>query len=73
MGNAKADAYRAGMVAVGSRGYTALQLMQVVGDQKVRVVPDVAVSGNGGGIGLAEGLLGLLLRGQINGGQPQTK
>jgi len=25
-----------------------LQLMQIVGDQKVRVVPDVAVSGNGG-------------------------
>jgi hypothetical protein len=27
-------------------------------------VPDVAVSGNGSGLGLAEGLLGLLLRDQ---------
>jgi uncharacterized membrane protein YqiK len=63
-GNAKADAYRAGVTALGPEGYTALQLMQIVGDQKVRVVPDVAVSGNGSAAGLTEGLLGMLLRGQ---------
>ena len=61
-GTAKADAYQAGVQALGGQGYTALQLMQIVGDQKVRVVPDVAVSGNGGATGLTEGLLGLLLR-----------
>jgi uncharacterized membrane protein YqiK len=61
IGNAKADAYRAGVQSLGSQGYTSLQLMQIVGDQKVKVVPDVAVSGNGGG-GLAEGLMAILLR-----------
>jgi uncharacterized membrane protein YqiK len=70
-GQAKADAYRAGVEALGAQGYTALQLMQIVGDQKVRVVPDVAVSGNGAGIGLTEGLLGMLLRSQVQqGGKP---
>jgi uncharacterized membrane protein YqiK len=63
-GEAKADAYRAGVIALGPQGYTAVQLMQIVGEKAVRVVPDVAVSGNGSGLGLAEGLLGLLLRDQ---------
>jgi len=64
-GEAKALAYRAGVTALGPQSYTALQMMQIVGDQKVRVVPDVAVSGgNGSGLGMVEGLLGLMLRNQ---------
>lgn len=68
-GTAKADAYKAGVQSLGAQGYTALQLMQIVGDQKVRVVPDVAVSGNGGAMGLTEGLLGMLLHKQATGGE----
>ena len=64
-GNAKADAYRAGVLSLGSAGYTAVQLMQIVGDQKVRVVPDVSVTGAGGGASLTEGLLGVLLRREV--------
>src|SRR5262245_59388087 len=59
-GEARAAAYAAGVTSLGARGFTALQLMQIVGDKSVRVVPDVSVSGNGSG--LAEGLLGMLLR-----------
>jgi uncharacterized membrane protein YqiK len=66
-GNAKANAYQAGVEALGAQAYTALQVMQIVGDQKVRVVPDVAVSGGAGGTGLTEALLGMLLKGQVNG------
>jgi uncharacterized membrane protein YqiK len=66
-GGAKAAAYQAGVQALGAQAYTALQVMQIVGDQKVRVVPDVAVSGGAGGAGLTEALLGMLLRGQVNG------
>jgi len=58
-GVARADAYRAGVVALGSSGYTALQLMQVVGERGVRVVPDVSVRGEGG---LLEALLGRMMR-----------
>jgi uncharacterized membrane protein YqiK len=61
-GQAKAEAYRAGVVALGAESYTALQVMQIVGDQKVRVVPDVAVSGTGSGLGMVDGLLGMMLR-----------
>ena len=63
-GNAKADAYKAGVLALGSQGYTAIQVMQIIGDQKVRVVPDVAVSGQTGGTGLTDALLGMILRSQ---------
>ncbi|MGH2413763.1 MAG: hypothetical protein ACRDEA_08745, partial [Microcystaceae cyanobacterium] len=64
-GQAKAEAYRAGVIALGSQGYTALQLMQVIGERQVRVVPDVAVSGSGNGTGLVDGLLGMLVHNQI--------
>ncbi len=65
-GNAQAEAYRAGVVALGGSGYTALQLMQIIGDRNVRVVPDVAVTGNGSGGGLVDGLLGMMLWNQTS-------
>lgn len=63
-GQAKAEAYRAGVDSLGARGYTVMQLMQIVGDRNVRIVPDVAVSGNGAGTGLVDGLLGVMLKQQ---------
>src|SRR5207253_4228033 len=63
-GRAKAEAYRVGVEALGAQGYTVMQLMQIVGERNVRIVPDVAVSGANGSTGLVDGLLGLLLREQ---------
>jgi uncharacterized membrane protein YqiK len=65
-GQAKADAYQAGVNSLGAQSYTALQLMQVIGDRKVRVVPDVSVSGSGGS-GLLDGLMGMMVWNQANG------
>jgi uncharacterized membrane protein YqiK len=59
-GEAKADAYGAGVNALGGQAYTALQMMQVIGERNVRVVPDVSVSSSGGS-GLLDGLMGLML------------
>lgn len=64
-GQAKAEAYRAGVNALGAQSYTALQLMQVIGDRNVRVVPDVAVTGSANGGGLIDGLLAMLIKNQI--------
>lgn len=63
-GQAKAKAYLAGVEALGVQGYTAVQLMQIVGERQVRVVPDVSVSG-GTGNGMVDGLMGLLLRNEV--------
>jgi uncharacterized membrane protein YqiK len=66
-GKAKAEAYRVGVEALGAQGYTVMQLMQIVGERNVRIVPDVAVSGQNGSTGLVDGLLGMMLRDQKHG------
>ncbi|HVY71987.1 MAG TPA: flotillin family protein [Verrucomicrobiae bacterium] len=63
-GQAKAEAYRAGVEALGPQSYTLMQLMQIVGERNVRIVPDVAVSGGASGNGIVDGLLGVMLRQQ---------
>ncbi|MDZ8188912.1 MAG: flotillin family protein [Nostoc sp. ChiSLP02] len=60
-GNAKAETYRTGVEALGSQGYTAMQLMQIIGDRHVRLIPDVLVGSNGNNNGLVDGLLSLIL------------
>lgn len=61
-GDAKAQAYRAGVESLGGQSYTLMQLMQVIGERNVRIVPDVAVTGANGNAGLVEGLLGVMLK-----------
>ena len=61
-GNAKAETYSAGVEALGAQGYTAMQLMQIIGDRNVRLIPDVLVGGsNGTSNGLVDGLLSMIL------------
>jgi uncharacterized membrane protein YqiK len=66
-GRAKSEAYRVGVEALGAQGYTLMQLMQIVGERNVRIVPDVAVSGQNANSGLVDGMLGIMLRQQTNG------
>ncbi len=61
-GNAKAETYRTGVDALGPQGYTAMQLMQIIGDRNVRLIPDILVGGsNGSTNGLVDGLLSMIL------------
>jgi uncharacterized membrane protein YqiK len=60
-GSARAEAYAAGVKALGAESYAALQLMQVVGEKAVKIVPDISVTSSGNA-GLAEGLLATLLK-----------
>lgn len=64
-GKAKAEAYQVGVEAIGAQGYTVMQLMQIIGDRNVRIVPDVAVNGANGTPGMVDGLLGLVLKQQV--------
>jgi uncharacterized membrane protein YqiK len=67
-GQAKAEAYRVGVEAIGAQGYTVMQLMQIVGERNVRIVPDVAVSGASSNPGMVDGLLGIMMRAQTGAG-----
>lgn len=72
-GNAKAETYRAGVEALGSNGYTAMQMMQIIGDNNVRLIPDVLVGGgNNSTNGLVDGLLSMVLWNQTNNKPDQT-
>ncbi|MBP7998656.1 MAG: flotillin family protein [Chloroflexi bacterium] len=67
-GKARAEAYLVGVEALGVQGFTTLQMMQIIGERQVRIVPDVSVTGSDGA-GLVESLLGMTLRNQVQGGQ----
>ncbi|MBN3871360.1 flotillin family protein [Nostoc sp. JL33] len=68
-GNAKAETYSAGVEALGAQGYTAMQLMQIIGDRNVRLIPDVLVGSNGSNNGLVDGLLSMILWNQTGKGE----
>jgi uncharacterized membrane protein YqiK len=72
-GFAQAEAYRAGVEALGAQSYAALQVMQVVGERGVRIVPDVSVTGGGTGAGLIDALLGSTLRDRLGASAPATE
>ena len=64
-GAAEAEATRAGVAAIGEAGYTTLELIRIIGESGVRIVPDVSVSGGAGGVsGVMEALTSVLLRGE---------
>ncbi len=73
-GLAKAQAYRAGVEALGGQAFAALQIMQIVGERNVRIVPDVSVTSGGGaaGGGLLEALLGTTLKDRVGSGDVIT-
>lgn len=61
IGQAKAEAYKAGVSALGNHEFTAVQLLQIVADKNVRIVPNVSVTGGGTGSGLVDALVGNML------------
>ncbi len=64
VGNAHADAYRAGVAALGSEPFAAMQLATVLGENHVKLVPDISVTGSDGAAGtsrLADIMVGKLL------------
>ncbi|MCL4396246.1 MAG: hypothetical protein M1482_15845 [Chloroflexi bacterium] len=71
-GSATADACRAGVESLGGQAYGLLQMMQVIGDRSVRIVPDVQVTGADGAAGIVEALLGTMVSRPSN-GQTETK
>jgi uncharacterized membrane protein YqiK len=70
-GEAQAKAYQVGVESLGAQTYGLIQLMQIIGQNGVRVVPDVAVSGRKGGSGLVDGLIATMLLNQQNGHSPE--
>jgi uncharacterized membrane protein YqiK len=69
IGEATAVAYDAGVDALGNQAYAALQMMDRVRDGNIKIVPNVSITGNGGGSnsGVMDSLMGLLVEQKIEG------
>jgi uncharacterized membrane protein YqiK len=65
-GFAQAEAYRAGVEALGATSFASLQLMQIVGERSVQIVPEVNVTGGTTGSGLVDALLGTMLKDRVS-------
>jgi uncharacterized membrane protein YqiK len=61
VGAAKAEAYTLGVAAIGGNGYTAMQIATILGEHHVKVVPEIAVTGDGAGNGMANVMLAKLV------------
>ncbi|HXT21416.1 MAG TPA: flotillin family protein, partial [Thermoanaerobaculia bacterium] len=61
VGVARAESYKLGVEAVGAGGYTAMQLATTLSENKMKLVPDIAV---GGSAGLGDVFLARFLQGQ---------
>jgi uncharacterized membrane protein YqiK len=70
VGAAKAEAYRLGIQAVGGNGYTAIQLATILGENHVKLVPEIAVGGDGSG-GLVNAMVARMLASQSK-AEPRT-
>ena len=60
IGNARAEAYQAGVKALGDT-FGMLQIFTALADKNIRLTPDVLVSGSQGS-GASEGLVAFLMR-----------
>jgi uncharacterized membrane protein YqiK len=60
VGSAKAEAYRLGIEALGTSGYTAMQMASILGEHRVKLVPDIALGGDGS-MRLADVMVGRML------------
>ncbi len=68
-GAAKAEAYRMGRESLGEAGYVATQMASILGENRVKLVPDIAVGGDGSAR-LADVLIGRMLAGSLKGAEP---
>ena len=68
-GAAKAEAYKLGRESLGEAGFVATQMASILGENRVKLVPDIAVGGDGSGR-LADVLIGRMLAGSLPSAEP---
>jgi uncharacterized membrane protein YqiK len=62
VGQSSAEAYRLAVEAMGGDNFTKMKVMETIGQEKVKIIPDVLITGEGGGAnGAIGGMLGLRL------------
>lgn len=60
IGKSSAESYKLAVEAMGGNNFTQLKVMEAIGEQQIKIMPDILISGNGNGDPV-NGLLGLRL------------
>lgn len=77
VGKATAEAYKLQVEAMGADNFSNFKVVEAIGDKKVKVIPEILISGNNGDNGPISGLLGMellnLVRKNKEESQPQPQ
>ena len=67
IGKSSAESYKLAVEAMGGNNFTQLKVMEAIGEQHIRIMPEILIGGGGGenGNGAIQGLLGLQLLEQL--------
>jgi uncharacterized membrane protein YqiK len=65
IGKSSAEAYKLAVEAMGGDNFTQLKVTEAIGTNKIKIIPEVLITGNNGGNGSINGLLGLELLKQV--------
>lgn len=65
IGKSNAEAYKLSVEAMGGSNFTQLKVMEAIGSQNIKIMPEILIGGNGGENGPISGLLGLQLLEQL--------
>jgi uncharacterized membrane protein YqiK len=67
IGKSSAESYKLAVEAMGGNNFTQLKVMEAIGQQHIRIMPEILIGGGGGenGNGPIQGLLGLQLLEQL--------
>ena len=67
IGKSSAESYKLAVEAMGGSNFTQLKVMEAIGEQHIRIMPEILIGGTGGenGNGPIQGLLGLQLLEQL--------
>jgi hypothetical protein len=75
IGKANAEAYELQVKAMGGDNFTRTKIAETIGRDKVKIIPDILITGGGNndGNGALSGLLGLRLMEELGGKKPDAK
>ena len=65
IGKSSAESYKLAVEAMGGDNFTQLKVMESIGEQRIKIMPDILIGGNGDGGSPISGLLGLQLLEQL--------
>jgi uncharacterized membrane protein YqiK len=71
IGKSSAEYYKLAVEAMGGNNFTQLKVMEAIGEQHIKIMPDILIGGSDGNNGPISGLLGLKLLEQLGEKQQQ--